>query len=64
MLHFVSVPGGIGGSRRSQGASGVVRTSKFEKYVAPVRTASATWPFWTPLFKSLITSAGFSRSWT
>src|SRR5262245_13997183 len=30
-LHSVNVPAGIGGSRRSQGASGVVRISKFEK---------------------------------
>jgi len=62
MLQRVSVPGGIAGRCRSQGASGVVRTSKFEKYAAPIKTASATWPFWTPLFKSSITSAGFSMS--
>ena len=38
MLHLVSVPCGIGGRCRSQGASGVVRISKFEKYVSPVNT--------------------------
>ena len=31
MLHLVRVSGGIGGRCRSQGASGVVRISKFEK---------------------------------
>jgi hypothetical protein len=42
MCHFVRVPAGIGGRCRSQGASGLARISKFEKYVAPVNTPSAT----------------------
>ncbi len=29
-----------------------------------MRTASATWPFWRPLLRSSITSAGFSMSFT